>query len=415
VNLSAKIEECLPEKYMRILRKLARRADEANLPLYLVGGFVRDLLIGHPNLDLDFALEGDGLAFAERIMDEESIAIKRYPVFGTATLIFPGKVRVDVAMARKETYPTAGELPTVSPGKIMDDLFRRDFTLNSMAIRVNSDCFGELVDPSGGVNDLKTGVMRVHHKKSFLDDPTRVFRAIRFRTRYGFTIHPQTSRFLKEAVVSGLIEKLSAVRLKNEFIHLLEDLHPTEALLELDELGVLRRIHRRFSVRPSRKLMKKIETHTEWKGVKHWFIMILAIFYPMKLVYSLEIARRLGFTRRETESVLKLHTLKNRSDDFPDSPSGVYRFASQFAKELVLFLMAIEEDSTRKEVLKRYLTEYRLVKLKVSGHDLETLGIQEGPIYREVLDKALDAKLDRGFRSKAEELEFIRGYLGLER
>jgi len=400
---------------MVILRKLALRADKKGLPLYLVGGFVRDLLVGYPNLDLDFTLEGDALAFAEDIVREERIAIKRYPVFGTATLIFPKKVRVDVAMARQETYPTAGELPKVSPGKIRDDLFRRDFTLNSMAIRMNSDHFGELVDPSGGLDDLKARLMRVHHRRSFVDDPTRIFRAIRFKTRYGLTIHPQTLTFLKKAVVSGSIEKLSAARLKNEFVHLLEDLHPTEALLELDELGVLRRIHRRFSVRPSRNLMKKIEAHAKWTGVKHWFIMILAIFYPMKLVHSLEIAKRLGFTRRETESLLKLHTLKNSRDDFSDSPSGVYRFASQFAKELIVFLMAIEEDSTRKEVLKRYLTEYRLVKLKVSGHDLENLGIQEGPIYREILDKVLDAKLDRGFRNKAEELEFIREYLGLER
>lgn len=409
------MEERLPKNHMTILKKLTRRADRRGLPLYLVGGFVRDLLLDYPNLDLDFILEGDALAFAEEIINEEKLPAKKYPVFGTATLTFPRKIRVDLATARQEVYPVAAELPKVSPGGIMDDLFRRDFTLNSMAIRVNSKYFGELVDPSGGWDDLKAGVIRVHHKKSFLDDPTRIFRAVRFKTRYDFTIHPQTLKLIKEVVVSGSIEQLSPARLKSEFVHLLEDLHPGAAVLELDELGVLRRIHRRFSVRSSVHLLKKIETRSRWKGVKHWFILILAIFYRMKLAYSLEIAKRLAFTRKETESLLKLHSLKGKTDNFPDSPSEVYRFASDLDKELVVFLTEIEDDKVTKEALKKYLTEYRFVRLKVDGHDLENLGIQEGPIYKEILDRALAAKLDRGFRDKEEELQFIKEYLGFER
>lgn len=376
---------------------------------------MRDILMDYPNLDLDFTLEGDALLFAEEIATEEKLAIKKYPEFGTATLKFSKKIRVDLATARQESYSVAAELPKVSPGRIMDDLFRRDFTINSMAIRVNSEHFGELVDPSGGLEDLKIGVIRVHHNKSFLDDPTRIFRAIRFRTRYGLTIDTHALQLIKEAITSGLIERLAPARLKNEFVHLLEDLHPKEAILELSDLGVLRRIHKKFSVRTSTHLLEKIETHRKPKGVKHWFILILAILYNMKLAYSLEIAKRLGFTRQETESLLKLHTLKEKIGEFPNSPSGVYRFASKLPKELIVFIIETSEDPMIRDAMKKYLSKYRFVKLEVSGHDLENLGIEEGPIYREILDKTLDMKLDRGFRNKKEELEFIKEYLGIER
>lgn len=400
---------------MVILKKLAKRADEKGLPLFLVGGFVRDLLLDYPNLDLDFTLEGDALSFAEEIANEEKLAIKRYPKFGTATIVFSRKIRVDLAQARREVYPVPAGLPEVSPSGITEDLLRRDFTINSMAISVNADQFGELVDPSGGLEDLKVGVIRVHHEKSFIDDPTRIFRAIRFATRYGFAIHHKTLKLIKEAVNSGLIEKLSPARIKNEFIYLLEDLHPVEAILKLDRLGVLRRIHKSFSFRSSVDLLTKIERYPRVKGIKHWFILILALFYNMKLAHSLEIAKRLGFTRRETETLLKLHTLKGKIGRFPNSPSGVYRFANELPKELIVFIMETTPNSSIRESLQRYLLEYRFVKLEVDGHDLKRLGIEEGPIYKEILNKTLDAKLDRGLQSKEEELNFIRKYLGIER
>ncbi len=415
MNLSTKIEKSLPKTCAAILKRLTRKANSKNLSLYLVGGFVRDILLDYPNLDLDFTIEGDALLFAQEIAKQKKVSIRKYPEFGTATLTFPKKIRVDLAGARQEIYPADAGLPEVSPGKIRNDLFRRDFTVNSMAIRVSGDHFGELVDPSGGLKDLEAGVIRVHHDRSFADDPTRIFRAIRFRTRYGFIIDPQTLGLIKEAVAAGLIEKLSAARIKNDIVHLLEDRHPAEALVELGELGVLRRIHRKFSVRSSVGLLKKIEYYPQSKGVRRWFVLMLAILYNIKLVYALEIAKNLRFTRRETESLFQLQTLKNRMKKFPDSPSGVYRFANQLSKELIFFVMQTNEDSTVRNALKKYLLEYRFTKLRVSGHDLEGLGIKEGPVYKEILDETLDAKLDRGFESKEQELDFIKKYLGFDR
>jgi tRNA nucleotidyltransferase (CCA-adding enzyme) len=225
----------------------------------------------------------------------------------------------------------------------------------------------------------------------------------------------QTLRIAREAVDSGFIEKLSPARMKNEFVHILEDLHPREAILALDQLGVMKRIHRRFSIKSATKFLEKLEACTRPKGVRHWFTMILALLYPLKLAYALEVASRLGFTRKETESLLKLHTVKTEMNEFPSSPSGVYRLASELPKEVLFFLMETTEDATKRAELQKYLAEYRFVKLEVDGHDLETLGVRQGPIYREVLDRTLDAKLDHGLQNKSDELAFIKKYLRRQR
>lgn len=415
VNLSDNLRRRLPATHAEIVRQLSARADASGLSLYLVGGLVRDALIDYPNLDLDFTIEGDALSFAEQICAQENLAIKRYPEFGTATLVFSKRIRVDLAQTRKESYPVPAGLPKVSPGSIVEDLIRRDFTINSMAVKMNSTEYGELLDPSNGLKDLENGVIRVHHTRSFVDDPTRIFRAFRFETRYGFKIDAQTLTLMRDAVEASLVEELSPARVKNELIHILEDLHPREALLKLEDLGVLRRIHRRLSVRKSTDLMEDLQKCPELKRGKTWLILMLALLYRMKLAHSLEIARNLAFTRREVETVLNLHALKERLSDFPTSPSGVYRLASGLPRELLVFIMAVAKKDFVRAALQRYLSEYRFVKLEVNGHDLKSLGIEEGPIYGEVLSKALDAKLDRGLCSKEDELRFIKEYLGIDR
>ncbi len=409
------MEEVLTAAHLTILKALIDAADSRNLPLYLVGGFVRDLFTDHANLDLDLTVEGDALSFAEEIATEQSIGIKRYPEFQTATLLFRKKIRVDLATARRETYEAAAELPRVKTSTIRTDLRRRDFTINSMALALNRSQYGKLVDPSKGLIDLKDGIIRVHHDRSFVDDPTRVFRAVRFETRYDFQIEKHTLRLIREAIRSGLIEKLTPARIKNEFVHLLEDSEPATALLRLEQLGVLRRIHRRMTLKNSRPLLEKMQSHARSEGVRDWFLLALPIFCELKLVHSLEIAKRLSFTRRETESLIKLHTVKERIARFPKSPSGVYRFATGLPKELIVFFIETADDVRVSDGLRRYLTEYRFVKLEVNGNDLEQLGVKHGPLYKEILDLTLDAKLDRGFHTREDELTFIKEHLGIER
>jgi tRNA nucleotidyltransferase (CCA-adding enzyme) len=214
---------------MDIIKIVGKIADELKVPAYIVGGPVRDKLLDMPNIDLDFVVEGDGIKFARVLNKKLEGKLTVYKAFGTATVELKGK-RIDIVTARKETYARPAAYPTVKPGTIKDDLFRRDFTINAMAIAVNKEDFGKLVDFYGGQKDLKKRVIRVMHDKSFIDDPTRVFRAVRFAVRFGFRIEPHTKRLIKEAVSDKLLAEVNKGRIKKEIELLLKEKNPRKCL-----------------------------------------------------------------------------------------------------------------------------------------------------------------------------------------
>ncbi|MEK6732056.1 MAG: hypothetical protein AABY55_00355 [Candidatus Omnitrophota bacterium] len=201
---------------MKIIELVGKTADKLKIKAYIVGGPVRDKLLGIANYDLDFVVEGSGIKFAETLNKKLKGKLTTYRAFGTATIeLIKGK-RIDIVTARKETYKYPAAYPAVKPGAIEDDLFRRDFTINAMAISVNKKNFGNLVDFYGGQKDLNKGVIRVLHDKSFMDDPTRIFRAVRFSVRFGFKIEPYTKKLIKEAISDGLLGEVNAGRIRKE-------------------------------------------------------------------------------------------------------------------------------------------------------------------------------------------------------
>ncbi|HZC80214.1 MAG TPA: hypothetical protein VE222_00600, partial [Nitrospiraceae bacterium] len=226
-NLRILMRRCLPSKIFNRLREIGELADAMDASAYLVGGLVRDLLLGHTNLDMDIAVEGNGMTFARRVADQYGAGLKVFDRFATALVVFPDGFKLDVATARRESYAHPTALPTVKPSSIKDDLYRRDFTINTLAIRLNASHFGELVDFYGGQHDLERKVIRVLHAHSFVDDPTRVFRAIRFEQRFGFHIEKRALTLLKEAAASDLVRRLSSPRLRNEVMRLLSEQDPT--------------------------------------------------------------------------------------------------------------------------------------------------------------------------------------------
>lgn len=214
---------------MNIIKIVGKIADELKIKAYIVGGPVRDKLLGIANYDLDFVVEGDGIKFAEAVNKKLKGKLTTYRAFGTATIELKGK-RIDIVTARKETYKYSAAYPAVRPGAIKDDLFRRDFTINAMAISVNKKNFGKLVDFYKGQKDLKKGVIRVLHDKSFMDDPTRIFRAVRFSVRFGFKIEPHTKKLMKEAVLDGLLGEVNAGRIRKEIELFLKEKNPKKCL-----------------------------------------------------------------------------------------------------------------------------------------------------------------------------------------
>jgi len=214
---------------MDIIKIVGKIADELKVPAYIVGGPVRDKLLGIANYDLDFVVESDGIKFAEALNKALKGKLTAYKAFGTATIELKEK-RIDIVTSRKETYNHPAAYPTVKPGKIKDDLFRRDFTINAMAIAVNKKGFGRLIDFYSGQKDLKKGLIRVLHDKSFMDDPTRIFRAVKFSVRFGFKIEPHTKKLIKEAVLDGLLGEVNAGRIRKEIELFLKEKDPKKCL-----------------------------------------------------------------------------------------------------------------------------------------------------------------------------------------
>ncbi|MCX5693072.1 MAG: hypothetical protein NTX47_05255 [Candidatus Omnitrophica bacterium] len=214
---------------MNIIEIVGKIADKLKIPAYTVGGPVRDKLLGISNCDLDFVVEGDGIKFAEALNKKLKGRLTAYKAFGTATIKLKGK-RIDIVTSRKETYTHPAAYPTVKPGAIKDDLFRRDFTINAMAIGLNKKNFGRLVDFYGGRKDLKKGIIRIMHDKSFMDDPTRIFRAVRFSVRFGFKIEPHTKKLIKEAVLDGFLGEVNAGRIRKEIELFLKEKNPKKCL-----------------------------------------------------------------------------------------------------------------------------------------------------------------------------------------
>jgi len=222
---------------MEIAEQVGKIADKLKVKAYMVGGPVRDKLLGISNYDLDFVIEGDGIKFAQALNKVLKGKLTTYRAFGTATIESDGR-RIDIVTARREFYKHPAAYPDVAPGAIKDDLFRRDFTINAMAMALNKEDFGELVDFYNGRKDLKKGVIRVLHDKSFMDDPTRIFRAVRFSVRFGFRIEPRTKRLIREAVLDGLLGEVNAGRIRKEIELFLREKDPKKCL---DVFGKLTR------------------------------------------------------------------------------------------------------------------------------------------------------------------------------
>ncbi len=233
----------LPETLRERLCVAGSLADQLGMPLFLVGGAARDVLLGTPTTDADLVVEGDSLRFAGRLAEAFNATIRRHSRFGTATVTPGDGAGIDVAMARSEWYPAPGALPVVRPGTITDDLGRRDFTINAIAIRLNEIQPGEIVDPHDGLGDLQRGLIRILHTKSFVDDPTRLFRAVRFEHRLSFRLEDHTERLCRNTVTMGWIDRLSGYRLGEQLRLLFEETTPWKSLHRLSELGALQAVH----------------------------------------------------------------------------------------------------------------------------------------------------------------------------
>ncbi len=414
----------LPARSYIVLEAAGRLADELGMSVFVVGGIVRDLLRGGGTFDLDLVVEGDGIAFARALAHETSGKVTTHARFRTATVTLDESVKVDIATARKESYEQPAALPLVLPASIQDDLLRRDFTINALAVRINARRFGEVVDMCVGQGDVSAKRIRVLHDRSFLDDPTRIFRAIRFEQRLGFRMDRTTLALLNEAVAKGMIAHLSGHWLRDELRLLLSEPHPRRVVARMAQLGVLRTIHPKLAW--SKKLdgtLKEVENAVAWyarslskQKLDSWVVRMMAMLEGLSPKAVQEIAKRLALPVRQVDKIRTAHaaanvTLRRLAKRPPPKPSDTYHALDGLADETLLFLMAKAKPDSVKRQVSAHLTAYQRTRPSLTGADLKSLGLKPGPLFRKILDRLLDARLDGDVKSEADEREVVKKFV----
>mgnify|MGYP001571700859 FL=1 len=422
-NLRSVLSEKLPVHIDEMLRGLGSVADEMDVSAYVVGGFVRDLLMGQTNLDLDIVIEGDGIAFANTFAKRHSARIKSHHRFGTAVIVFQDGFKVDVATARMEYYEYPTALPTVERASIKKDLYRRDFTINTLAIKLNKRNYGNLTDFFGGQRDIKEKTIKVLHNLSFIEDPTRVFRAIRFEQRFNFSIGKYTQNLIKSAVKMELFHRLSGHRLFDELVLIFSEHDPIKAVRKMNEFDLLKFIHPRIRLTPYiEALFPNINDVIAWykllyldTPVINWQIYFMGLLDELGKEYIVEVCRRLTIPGQFEEKIIygrdeikrisiKLYRQKNIR------PSEIYHLLKPVSIELLLLMMAKAKEDRVKKAISLYLTNLQGIKTSTTGSDLKRIGLAPGPLFKEIMDKILDARLDGEVRSREEELSLAKAY-----
>ncbi|MDO8579946.1 MAG: CCA tRNA nucleotidyltransferase, partial [Candidatus Omnitrophota bacterium] len=361
------------------LKNIGREADRSKLRAYLVGGPVRDILFNKKNLDLDIVIEGDAIEFARHLAKLLKANVKIYREFGTATLLFPHR-HVDLVTARREDYPHRGALPVVMPGTLRDDLGRRDFTINAMAIALNQGNLGMLIDPFAGQEDLKAKKIRVLHDQSFADDPTRLLRAVRFEQRLGFHVEPKTLGFWKMAMKQKFYHNVKPPRYFAEFKKILGEKIPLKPLKRLYQLKGLAFF--KIALNPDWKALENVQAsmnQTNGKGlrVQPGLIYLIALLGNVSDASKEKISQRFQLTREERTSLLQstkalkaLQCISQKSC----SPSRVYRLLGGFSLATILFLRGKASSRSARQRISRFLTQDQHVKLNINGTQLKLLG-----------------------------------------
>jgi tRNA nucleotidyltransferase (CCA-adding enzyme) len=416
-SLSSLLKDRFPAEIYNILKLSGEVAEENGFSAYLVGGTVRDLLRGERNLDIDIVIEGDGISFAKALGEKLSARVKTHERFNTAQVI-KDKTKLDVATARTEYYESPAALPKVETSSIKKDLYRRDFTINTLAIKLNPQDFGLLIDFFGGQRDLREKTVRVLHNLSFIEDPTRAFRAIRFSERFNFKIGKHTESLIKSAGTMNLFERLSGPRLYEELLLLFHETEPSRTLKRLSDLGLLKVIH------PSLVFTEEFEaTMKSMYETLSWFSLLFleektdrGILFLMAVLTALKDEEAKAAVERLVSSP-KIRDLLIRGIPLArevlkklplNEPVETYNLLSKLKLETILLAMAISKDRQRQKVISHYLTELRKAKTILTGADLKLLGIQPGPLYSQILKKLLEERLRGHLKSREDEERFVK-------
>jgi tRNA nucleotidyltransferase (CCA-adding enzyme) len=433
LGIVARLRRGLSEPVLTLVQRVSQTAHEMDFVPYFVGGLVRDLLLGQAIFDLDMVIEGDAIALAERLSRTLGGRVTAHRRFGTAKWMLSEGVwakvtdevargdelppSIDFVTARTEFYTHPTALPQVEQSSIKQDLHRRDFTINTLAIRLDPDHWGELLDFYGGEEDLEEGVIRVLHSLSFIDDPTRILRAARLESRLGFHLDPRSEELIDDAL--PLLKRVSGDRIRHELELIFREDEPERALRRLEELGALGRIHPdltcdRWLERKFRFLREAFDEDVWGLESEDMFFVHLAL-----LAYGLDeeglqaLSKRLKLKREYEEDLLVLLDMQGRLPELSrlDRASQITHLLEPYpARVLAVIWIASESDLIRKRLL-QYQTDWRFVESALTGEDLKVMGLEPGPLFGDLLDTLRDARLDEQVSTRGEEEALVQDLL----
>lgn len=436
LKIATRLEKALSDPVLALVRRISQTAHEMEIVPYFVGGLVRDLLLDQPIVDIDMVVEGDAIALANRLADELGGRVTTHERFGTAKWILAPSTwqqvadhvspenelppSVDFVTARTEFYTHPTALPQVERSSIKQDLHRRDFTINTLAIRLDPDRWGQLLDFYGGKADLEDGVIRVLHSLSFIDDPTRILRAARLESRLEFHLDPRSEELIDEAL--PLLKRVSGDRIRHELELIFQEEEPERAMYRLDELGVLTHLHPDLNC--DEWLKARYRAIREELDPEIWdlesedliFLHLALLAYRLNKEAVKSLSERLMMKRDDEDDLLLVQDLKETLLGLAEEhrPSKLYQLLQPYpSRVLAAVWIAADREEVRNRIM-RYQTEWRLIEPEITGEDLKAMGLEPGPIFGRLLRSLRDARLDGEVSTRAEEEVLLEELLAAE-
>jgi tRNA nucleotidyltransferase (CCA-adding enzyme) len=434
-RLDQMMERSLPEPLLAMLRQTGEVAQDLGYPLFAVGGFVRDLLLSLPNFDVDLVVEGDAITLARALAERSGGRVRSHRRFGTAKWILSDQARaaaggdlpeaLDFVTARTEFYEHPTALPRVERSSIKQDLHRRDFTINTLAVRLTPNQWGELLDFYGGRKDLDDGIIRVLHSLSFVEDPTRILRAARFEQRFSFRIEPRTEELIGGAL--DLLDRVSAERVRHELELIVAEEAPERVLCRLAELEVLPALHPALRCDPWLQA-KAVELRAQLAALRDVrqagdlaeqslspdaaARLHMALFtYNLLPVTLAEFIEKFRFRKEYRSLMLESSALSAHLERLGQNhlkPSEIVRILEDASDEARLLLRVVTDSWLVRQRLDLYQRRLKVVRPILSGNDLRRMGIPPARVYHQILDRLRDAHLDGEISTRAEEETLVR-------
>ena len=420
-SLKSLIKKRLHKDVFIHLEAMSKIADRLNVSIYAVGGFVRDLLLNIPNKDIDIVVEGEGIPFAVCLGEEFGGKVTSHKKFGTSVVIFSDGYRIDVATARREYYKHPGALPTVEKSTIKSDLFRRDFTVNSMAVKLTGSNAFCLIDCFNGERNLRSGKIHVLHSLSFIEDPCRLFRAIRFEQRFGFAIGKQDEALMRSTIKRRLVDSLSGTRLFKEIKLLLNEKNPMDCVRRMQEFDLFQFVSPEMLKDPQDiEVLERLDSILPWDERRIgtgkpevWYVYLLGLFYSLDEEAFLKAAKRLNFPTRIKNSLYEdiahcRESLKQLMPEKECGPTEIYHAFANLSLEAVVFLMALSSTDRINKYVYIYFTQYHgKAKPSLTGEDLVKMGMEPGPVFKSVLNALREARVMGIVKSREEEVTLV--------